>query len=137
MSDRDEIQEVIASYANAVDARDYDGITACFLPEATFTYEGHAFTGHAAIAGLMKGPLESVDGTQHFFTNFIIKISGDTAHLTSDSIGQHWRKGASGGETFMAGGKYNVEFRKVAGQWKISGASARGTWTQGNHSLLG
>ncbi len=136
MTDREEIQEVLASYGNAIDAKDYDGITACFLSDATFTYEGRPFTGHAAIKDLMQRPLEMLDGTQHYFTNFIIKVDGDRAHLTCDSCGQHWRRGVPGGDTFMAGGKYRVELRKVAGRWKISGASAHGTWGTGNPALL-
>ena len=135
-TDREQVQEVMAIYGGAVDEKDYNGITACFMKDATFLYEGKPYTGHAAIEGLMRSPLEALDGTQHLFTNFIIDIEGDTARLSCDSVGQHWRKGTPGGDTLMAGGKYKVDLKKVDGKWKISGANAHGTWGQGNPKLL-
>jgi uncharacterized protein (TIGR02246 family) len=136
MTDPQAIRQLIASYAFAIDAKDYDGIAACFWPDATFTYEHRPFTGHAEIVTLMKNAVEPLDGTQHIFTNFIIHFDGDTARVTFDGLAQHWHRGTVGGDTFMAGGKYKVQVRRVLGHWKIARASASAVWSAGNPALF-
>jgi ketosteroid isomerase-like protein len=122
MNDREQIQEVMASYAKYIDAKDYDGIIACFMTDATFTYEGHSVIGRPAIVELIRTAVEPLNGTQHLFANIIVRIEGDTARLTCDCLGQHWRKGVAGGDKFMVGAKYSVQLeRDDDGKWKISG----------------
>jgi ketosteroid isomerase-like protein len=133
-TDHDEIQQLMASYAYAIDAKDYDGITACFTPDAATTYAGYSsmLTGHAEIRAHMKRALDALDVTQHLFANFIIDTEGDTGALKCDILAQHVRQG----ERYIAGGKYKVEVRRSAGQWKIARVSARSVWSDGTRALL-
>ena len=133
-TDHEEIQELMATYAYTLDAKDYDGVTACFTVDATTAYAGysHTLTGHAEIGAHMKRALEPLDVTQHLFTNFIIDVEGDRGELKCDILAQH----VSQGENYLAGGKYNVEVRRTAGKWKIARISARSVWSDGNRALL-
>lgn len=137
-TDREQIQELMATYANAIDVKDYDTVVACFLPDAAVEYFGYGqpLTGHSAILAHMKRALDTLDGTQHLFANFLIDIDGDTARLRCDILAQHWRRGVPGGETYMAGGKYTVELRRKAGRWQFARLNARSLWSEGNRSLL-
>ena len=138
MTDRDQIQERMARYANAIDAKDYGGIAACFLPGATVDYAGFTqpLQGIDPIITHMRHSLEPLDAMQHIFGNFIIDIAGDAARLTCDILAQHIRQGLQGGDSFMAGGKYDVRLRKVDGNWKFETISARTVWGSGNRDLL-
>lgn len=133
-TDREEIQELMATYAYALDAKDYEGVTACFTADATAAYAGYSDTlaGHAQIAAHMKRALEPMDATQHLFTNFIIEVEGDGGELMCSILAQH----VCQGENYLAGGKYDVEVRRTAGNWKIARLSARSVWSEGNRALL-
>lgn len=134
MTDHDEIRQLMAIYAYTLDTKDYDGVTACFTPDATTEYRGHSLLlqGHAQIGAHMKRALEPLEVTQHLFTNFIIDVEGDTGKLKCDILAQHVRQG----ENYLAGGKYDVDVRRVAGKWKISRVSAGAVWSEGNRSML-
>jgi uncharacterized protein (TIGR02246 family) len=138
MTDREAIQELMATYANGIDARDYAAIADCFTEDATVEYRGHShqLVGRAAIAALMEQQLGPLDATQHLFANFIIRVDGDAARFTCDIIAQHVRRGAPGGDTYMAGGKYEVDARRTAEGWKIARVNAGTVWSDGNHNLL-
>jgi ketosteroid isomerase-like protein len=133
-TDYDEIQQLMATYAHALDAKNYDAITDCFTPDAITVYAGHSDTlkGQVEIGAHMKRALEPLDVTQHLFMNFVIDIEGDTGRCHCDVLAQHVRQG----ERYLAGGKYNVEVRRSAGKWKMSRVSARSVWSEGNKGML-
>ena len=130
----EQIQQLMAIYAYAIDAKDYDAIAACFTPDAVAVYEGHSHVlrGQGEIVAHMKLALNPFDVTQHLVTNHIVDVEGGNGQLKCDVLGQHVRQG----ERLIAGGKYIVELRRTAGQWKISRLSARSVWSDGNKSML-
>jgi len=138
MTDREAIQQLMATYAFAIDAKDYAGITACFTDDAAVEYAGHSHrvTGRAAIADLMERQLAPLDVTQHMFTNFIIQVECDKGQVRCDMLAQHIRRGVPGGEKYMAGGQYSAEVRRTPGGWKIARIAARTLWSEGNPNLL-
>jgi ketosteroid isomerase-like protein len=137
-TDREQNQELVATYANSIDAKDYDRLMGCFTADATAEYGVHSnlLKGQNEILAHMKKMLEPLDGTQHLLTNFIINIDGDNAKLTADSLGHHWRHGASGGQSNTGGGKYTVELRRAGGKWQFTKVSTRSLWTEGNQALV-
>jgi ketosteroid isomerase-like protein len=137
-TEREQIEELMAAYGAAVDAKDYDGFTKCFTPDATVAYEGYSqhLSGHAGIVDFMRNALEPLDGTQHLFTNFVVELAGDTGRYSCGMLAQHWRKGAPGGETYLIGGKYNADVRRSEGKWRIARLSFRSLWENGNRSLV-
>ena len=137
-SERDQIQELMACYANAIDAKDYDAISDCFAIGARAEYAGFTepLEGPEAITAHVRRAVEPLAATQHMFGNFIIDIDADQARLTCDIIAQHVRQESGGTENFLAGGKYRVEARKQGGRWSFTLVSARTVWTDGNRNIL-
>lgn len=133
-TDREQIQELTAIYASAIDGKDYEGIAGCFAPDAVVSYAGYSdeLKGHAAITDHMRLALDPMDVTQHLFANFIIDIEGDAAGMTCDILAQHVRNG----ENYLAGGKYDVRLAKLGGSWKFSRISASTVWSSGNRDML-
>lgn len=133
-TDREQIEELTALYAAAIDDKDYEGIARCFAPDATVIYAGYCeeLQGHEAIIDHMRLALEPMDATQHLFANFIIDIESDTGEMTCDILAQHLR----GGDTFLAGGKYRVRLARTGEGWKFSGISARTVWSSGSREML-
>ena len=88
MTAREQIQQLVAIYARALDARDYTTIADCFAPDASAEFVGFSgpMTGREAIDAHMKKALGPLAITQHMFTNFIIEIDGDSA----SSIATPW-----------------------------------------------
>ena len=137
-SDRDQIQELMAVYAGALDCKDFDRIAACFLPDAVVEYTGFSGNteGRSAIIDHMKLALGPLDATQHLFANFIVDIEGNNARLTCDIIAQHVLQGAPGGDTYLAGGKYHVLLEKPDGEWRFARILATSVWGDGNRDML-
>lgn len=137
-TDRDLIQELMAVYARALDDRDYDGIAACFAPDAVVEYAGFSgvLEGAGPIAAHMRRALEPLDVTQHLFANFIIDVDRDTASLRCEIIGQHIRHDAPGGETYLSGGRYEVALHRNDGAWQFARLRAHSVWGSGNRELL-
>ena len=133
-TDREQIEELTASYAGAIDGKDYTAIADCFAPDATVVYAGYSedLTGHAAIVEHMRLALDPLDATQHLFANFIIDIDGDAARMTCDILAQH----LCGGESYLVGGKYDVRLTKLGGSWKFARISARTVWSSGKRDML-
>jgi len=84
ISDRLEIQELIARYSYALDSRNFDALDELFTPDAVLDY-----TATGAIRGSLAEMKEFVanaftmfEGTQHLTTQTLLTFDGDgnTAH---------------------------------------------------------
>lgn len=137
-TDSEQIQELMATYANAIDAKSYDGILACFTDDATAQYGDFSkpLSGHRDIDRQMRLVLDNLTATQHLFANFIVDVNGDEAHLTCGILAQHVRGGDSGSEMYLSGGKYVVDLRRIGDGWKMACVRAGPVWAQGNRDLL-
>ncbi len=138
MTDRESIQRLVAIYARALDARDYETIADCFAPDATAEFVGFSgpMNGREAIDAHMKKALGPLAITQHMFTNFIVDIDGDSATLYCDAMGQHVTGTGEDAVTYLSGGKYNAEMRRCDGQWKFQNLVARAIWGMGDREML-
>jgi ketosteroid isomerase-like protein len=133
-TDYDQMQQLMAIYAHAIDAKNYDVLTTCFTPDATTTYVGYSLTltGHAEIIAHMRRALDPLDATQHLFTNFVVNVDDNVGDLTCDILAQHVHQG----KRYLAGGKYNVSVRQIDGKWKIVCINARNVWSDGDRAML-
>jgi ketosteroid isomerase-like protein len=137
-TDWQQIQELLSRYAQTLDGRDYPGIADCFTSDAVADYPGFAapLKGQEQILAHMRRALEPLAVTQHMYSNFIIDVDGDAAHLTCDILAQHVRGKGAAAETYLAGGKYTVDARRTATGWKMSHVAATSEWGIGDRSLL-
>ena len=135
-TDRDQVQELLITYFACVDAGDFDGLGDCFVSDAEATYNSNVCTGRDAIVGLTKHRTVALDAMQHYVTNFVVDIDGDTARMTAHILAQHVRYNTPGGDAYLVGGRYNVEARRIGGKWKIARIKAASAWGDGNPAVF-
>ena len=86
--------------------------------------------------------VESVSGfdwTHHRLCNFVIVINGERAHGKVDVVAQMQAPTADDGgapPTLTVGGRYDLEFSKVATEWRITKRHMRTRYTIGDPAAL-
>jgi hypothetical protein len=144
MSEKREIQEVLARYVRATDHRDGAAMSRLFLPEGRVeifyrndgTPEplGELVGPEAigvAVATMMK-PHPPRGWSHHTTHDPIIEVHGDTGSIDAQFVvfnvvgaqkpESGWPQGVSGAQgtiTPIESGYYRATLRKVAGQWKF------------------
>lgn len=85
--------ELVATYAQTVDAHDLDGLVACFAPDARleFVSSGQVFRGTAGIRQFYVGAFETAPMaggvSTHVMTNSIVRFDGpDHAGIVTQAI---------------------------------------------------
>src|SRR5690606_4154867 len=88
--DRLDLLELIARYAQAVDARQIDGVTSCFAPQARLSANGGATVVHGRDAirdyfteAFTRPNLGPGTASSHLLTNTTIELDGDAADLVT------------------------------------------------------
>ncbi|MDT5255618.1 MAG: hypothetical protein QOD10_698 [Mycobacterium sp.] len=144
MSDRRDVQEVLARYVRAADHRDGGAMASLFVedavveiyynnagvPEKIAELNGALAIG-AAVAGLMK-PHPPRGWSHHTTHDHIINVDGDQADIDAhfivfNTVGDlrpddGWPAGASGAQgtiTPIESGYYRPRLQRVDGTWKI------------------
>ena len=117
---KDAIRELMATYAQALDARRFADVAACFAPDGEWTTDYGAARGPAEIEAFIRGivPMKG-EGPQrkHYITNIIIKVDGETASAVSDYL---IVREAEGGLIPVMGGTYRDKFIKTPAGWRFS-----------------
>ena len=115
---KDAIRELMATYAQALDACRFADVAACFAPDGEWSTDYGAARGPAEIEAFIRGivPVEG-EGPQrkHYITNIIIKL-GDEAQATARSDYLVIRE-SPGGLIPVMGGTYLDAFVKRDGEW--------------------
>ena len=116
---KDEIRELMATYAMAMDACRFADVGACFAPDAEWITNYGAARGPAEIANFIAGivPVKG-EGPQrkHYITNIIIKVDGDSARSVSDYLVVR----ESGKDLIpVMGGTYKDEWVRQEGTWRF------------------
>jgi uncharacterized protein (TIGR02246 family) len=117
---KDAIRELMATYAQALDACRFADVAACFAPDGEWTTDYGAARGPAEIEAFIRG-IVPVNGEgpqrKHYITNIIIKVDGDTASAVSDYL---IVREADPGLIPVMGGTYRDKFVKTAAGWRFS-----------------
>ena len=112
ISDRLRINDLLVTYAAALDARDWDLVRTVFTDDAVLDYSvfgGPRGTVDEAVEWLSK-TLGKVPMTQHLISNVLIEIVDDTADVTSivfNPLG-------TGSGVILVGGTYTDRLRRTA-----------------------
>jgi ketosteroid isomerase-like protein len=124
MEPRDEICQLIYTYAERIDAGDFAGV-GHLLGDATLTFEGYdlVVTGPDAIEALYASTTRRFDDgtpkTKHVMTNVIVEVDGD--HATSRSY--YTVLQSVPGELALQpviAGRYRDAFVNDGGRWRFS-----------------
>jgi 3-phenylpropionate/cinnamic acid dioxygenase small subunit len=137
LADRAEIVDVGVRYARALDQRDWDLLRSCFVPDATFDYDGiDPFHGIDALIAVCRGALDALDASQHLLGNHAVEVDGDEARSECYLQAQHIRSGTPGGDAYIVAGTYRDRLRRGPDGWKITDRRLAVSWTDGNRAVL-
>ncbi|MFQ6394390.1 nuclear transport factor 2 family protein [Nocardia sp. KC 131] len=136
--DTAEIIDTTTAYATAVDTRDWDLLGTLFADDAVWEYlaGGERHTGRTAILARIRPSIERLDATQHINTNHQVTFDGDAAFHSCYYLAQHIRRGAPGGDTFLAAGSYEDRLSRTDTGWQLTSRVLRSTWSDGNIAVF-
>ena len=117
---KDAIRELMATYAQALDACRFADVAACFAADGEWTTDYGAARGPAEIEAFIRGivPVKG-EGPQrkHYITNIIIAVDGGTASAVSDYL---IVRESENGLIPVMGGTYQDRFVKTPAGWRFS-----------------
>jgi SnoaL-like domain len=131
--DHQEIQDCLLRYCRGIDRHDTD--------LAKSAYHADARDDHAARIGPGRGLPdwangvhdETFAGHQHYITNTMIEIDGDTAHVETYFILAALKKGT--GEHSLGGGRYIDRFERRDDVWAIADRIVTHEWWNDSETL--
>jgi 3-phenylpropionate/cinnamic acid dioxygenase small subunit len=120
LEDHDEIRELYARYAHAIDNAEFDRWLDCFTKDGVF--ESPRFGRHSGSEGLKRFTAiykESLGGAKslHHISNVLFSLSGEEATGGCYLAYYHCKDGVA---TLSAVAHYIDRLRKVDGRWKFS-----------------
>lgn len=134
--DRQEIADLCARYAFALDTKDWALLETCFTGTPAFVHPGGRLEGFEAILTRARGALESLDASQHLLGNVVAAVDGDTARSTCYFQAQHVRTGTPGGDTYIIAGSYTDTLARTLSGWKIAERVQVYLWRDGNRAVV-
>ena len=116
--DRQALQDVMLSYAAAVDDRDMDRYRACFADDVEIVGFSESVV-HSADqwAESVENQLKAFSATQHLMSPQLATVSGNTASARADVQALHVLQDGSGTLTLWA--TYLTDFVRADEGWKI------------------
>jgi uncharacterized protein (TIGR02246 family) len=118
--DRRQLQDVMLSYAAAVDDRDMARYRDCFAEDAEIIGFGEeTVTGADAWTASVESQLDAFSSTQHLMSPQLAAITGDTASARTDVQALHVLKDGNGA-MFTLWATYLTDFVRNDDGWKIS-----------------
>jgi 3-phenylpropionate/cinnamic acid dioxygenase small subunit len=140
ISDRIEIDDLLARYARALDYRTFEDLDGIFTADATFDAGGLGCpTGPAAIREMIQGTIGHLDATQHLVGKSIVEFSsdGDEAEVRTYLISQHIRESAPGPvKHYFLGGEYFDRVVRTPAGWRIAYRRLDRLWKQGDRAVI-
>ena len=132
ISDRLEIQELIAQFSHAIDGKRYGDAVALFTPDAALDYT--AIGGPASdpkdVLGHVEETMSRLKGSQHLVATSTISLAGDTAtarsicHVAAVAAGP----GGEGSHVIFTGLFYADELRRTPDGWRFSARRVEEPW---------
>ncbi len=123
LEDKEAIRDIIETYAMKLTSRDFQGYVDLFAPEGTWRNGNTLKRGREEIRQLLVGmfpntPANYVNQDSYMLVSDIqITLAGDRATATSRQLSII--RGKDGGPTPVLAGRYEDEFIRRDGQWKI------------------
>jgi len=120
LADKEEITAVLLEYGRALDDRDFAAYSGLFAADGEWVGGFGSVKGPANIKAFMEknmGTAGNTSNNYHLMSNFVIKVSGDTA--TAWSRWAFVQPQQSGGAVIAQAGRYDDTFVKENGAWKF------------------
>lgn len=132
---RAEVHDTLIRLALAQDANDWEALTECFAPDATYDHPGGRLDGAVEIVERSRAALSRLDGSQHLIGTVLIEVDGDTAATTSYFQAQHVKRGTPGGDLLIIAGTYRDRLRRLDGRWRVVHRTQEYSWRDGNPAV--
>lgn len=116
------IQQVLAAYVFAIDAKDYDALDALFTPDAEIDYRatGGAAGRYPEIKAWLGRALAPFPLTQHLIGLPLIRLDGDRATARTMLFNPMQLARPQGEHLFLLGCTYADELVRTADGWRIA-----------------
>jgi len=135
LADLAEIRDVIHRYAWALDTRDWALLDSCFTADAYVDYSsnpGGKAGPYREVRGWLEHQLAAFVMMQHLMVNTLVDLDGDRARartMVVNPMGARTREGPP--HVFYVGGKYEDDFVRVEGTWRIERRIETLLWFEG------
>jgi len=129
--DEAEIRDLLLAFAHGLDGKDWDAYANTFAEDGVFEIFGQQRVGRAAIAAGPERDLTEFDRTQHFSTNHVIAIDGDTATARSYLLAIHIPDADEPDVHTDIGGCYRCTCRRTDEGWRFSHVRPEVWWSAG------
>ncbi|EHN65867.1 nuclear transport factor 2 family protein [Comamonas testosteroni] len=132
ISDKVEINELLARYCHALDEKDWHSFQAIFLPDAIldFTALGGPKGSPAELQAFFAPILGSLPSTQHTVSTVKIDLAGNSATARSAAIVPMTGKTPEGKEaTSVSGLWYEDSLERTKDGWKIKSRKQVRSWS--------
>lgn len=116
--DERDLRELLARYADAVDALDDDALAGVFAPDVRADLLGTTLEGRDAVVTHVITSLSAFSATNHLVGNERIRVDGDTATMRAavHAFHRHARTGA----VWDVFGRYEVGVERHPDGWAIT-----------------
>ena len=129
IEDRLALQELAARYARAVDRRDYAAFTALFTADGVLCGPGYSMRAHAEIERGIR-LIEQYESTQHCVHQQLVDVRGDAANGETYCVARHVYTREGEKRKLDMGVRYQDEYRRERGEWRIARRELALDWTQ-------
>ena len=127
LSDRAEIDDVVARLAVTQDDKDFEGFRALFSDRVHVDMSGHfgdppVEMGADELAATARSVLSGFAATQHATSNVLTTVDGDTARARVTVTAYHHVPADPGvGDWCIVRNRWELELRRHGGRWLIAG----------------
>ena len=122
ISDRIEIQDLLARYTQAIDQRDWDALDQVFTPDAYIDYSamGGESGGVSEIKEFLARVMPMFESTQHLLGSSVVDIDGDTANARTICHNPMVLTGGDDPHLLVCGLWYRDKLVRTPAGWRIS-----------------
>ena len=135
-----EITNSVSRFFALVDRCDWPAVQALMTDHFHVDYSSYG-GGPASevtpegLTGAWAGFLPYFDSIHHQIGNLIVEQDGDTAQLQCHGMASHFITDHPGGDLQVVVGTYDLELRRVGGDWKLSSMRFNFKFATGNGTL--
>ena len=113
------IETAMATYSQALDARDWALLDRVFADDVEAVTGGPAVRGRATFVAMIRSYLDPCGPTQHLFGPTLVDFEGERAKSITPFRAFHCDQ-ASTTRTYEAIGRYHVEWVRTAEGWRAA-----------------
>ena len=132
LSDIVEIQQLLATYVYAIDAKDFDALDRVFTPDAIFDYSvtGGETGDYQKIKPWLAKALAPFPVTQHLIGLPLIRLDGERATARTMLFNPMQLAKPGGDHLFFVGATYVDDLVRTPEGWRISRRAEADPWVK-------